>query len=75
VTAGLTWAPEMCPSEATMTAKARPPAAGTASEPYGEPATDLAKLAATTVLTIVSTSTKLPIDSATEALAMLASSG
>ena len=64
----------MWPMLATAIARARPPATGTARDPYGAPATGRDKAAATAVLVMARTSTNVPAASATAARARLRSS-
>jgi hypothetical protein len=54
----------MWPRPATAIARARPPATGTASDPYGAPATGRDKAAATAALVMARTSTNVPAASA-----------
>src|SRR5580692_8545491 len=64
----------MWPVLATAMARARPPATGTARDPYGAPATGRDKAAATAALVIARTSTNVPAASAVTARARLRSS-
>src|SRR5271167_3179076 len=64
----------MWPMLATAIARARPPAAGTARDPYGVPATGRDKAAATAALVMARTSTNVPAASAMTARARLRSS-
>lgn len=64
----------MWPRPATAIARARPPATGTASDPYGAPATGRDKAAATAALVMARTSTNVPTASAVTARATLRSS-
>jgi hypothetical protein len=64
----------MWPRLATPMARARPPATGTARDPYGAPATGRDKVAATAALVMARTSTKVPAASAVTARARLRSS-
>jgi hypothetical protein len=64
----------MWPRPATAIASARPPATGTARDPYGAPATGRDKAAATAALVMARTSMKVPIASAVTARARLRSS-
>src|SRR5260370_2261455 len=64
----------MWPTLATAIARARPPATGTARDPYGVPAIGRDKAAATAVLVRARTSTNVPAASAVTARARLRSS-
>ena len=64
----------MWPRPATAIASARPPATGTARDPYGAPATGRDKAAATAALVMARTSTNVPAASAVTARATLPSS-
>jgi hypothetical protein len=64
----------MWPVPATAIARARPPATGTARDPYGAPATGRDKAAATAALVMARTSTNVPAASAVAARATLRSS-
>jgi len=65
VTAGLTWAPETCPSEPTIATSASPKTKAIASESYEPPAVGLAMAAPTATEVPAKTKMNVPTPSAT----------
>lgn len=72
MTAGLTWAPETCPSALAMIKSAIPNAKATARESYGAPAVARPSVAATATAVPANTRMNVPSASAAAARGMLA---